>query len=161
MFLDIIHHLVFCLKCRPVYISKHNVSETGFYQRPQVKPTLLGPKDRANPHLRTPVSLSSARAKNAFYIMTLHTYKALHQRCTSIEVIVGEKQYSLWCQPKKNKISTRTTLNGVLVYFCCNHGGPDVRDVQTGLADMSKLVWLIGRSSRDMRADSLYFLYVV
>jgi hypothetical protein len=27
MFLDIIHLLVFCLNCRPVYISKHNVSE--------------------------------------------------------------------------------------------------------------------------------------
>jgi hypothetical protein len=55
MFLDIIHRLVFCLKCRPVYtrISKHKVSETGFYVRPQVKPTLLGPIDRASSHLRT------------------------------------------------------------------------------------------------------------
>jgi hypothetical protein len=59
MFLDIIHCLVFYLKCRPVYISKHNVSETGFYLRPQVKPTQLGPLDRANPYLRTLVSLSS------------------------------------------------------------------------------------------------------
>jgi hypothetical protein len=41
-FLDIIHRLVFCLKRRPVYISKHNVSETGFYLHPQVKPTQLG-----------------------------------------------------------------------------------------------------------------------
>jgi hypothetical protein len=31
-----------CLKC-PVYISKQNVSETGVYLRPQVKPTQLGP----------------------------------------------------------------------------------------------------------------------
>jgi hypothetical protein len=31
MFLDIVH--------RPVYISKHNVSETGFCLRRQVKPT--------------------------------------------------------------------------------------------------------------------------
>jgi hypothetical protein len=30
MFLDIIHRLVFCLKC-PVYTRKQNVSETGFY----------------------------------------------------------------------------------------------------------------------------------
>jgi hypothetical protein len=51
MFLDIIHRLVFCLKCRPVYISKHNVSETGFYLRPQVKLILLGPIDRASPHI--------------------------------------------------------------------------------------------------------------
>jgi hypothetical protein len=48
-FLNIIHRLVFCLKCRPFYISKHNVSETGFYLRPQVKPTQLGPTDRASP----------------------------------------------------------------------------------------------------------------
>jgi hypothetical protein len=52
MFLDIIHHLVFCLKCRPV-ISKHNVSETGFYLCPQVKPTLLGPIDRASLEMGT------------------------------------------------------------------------------------------------------------
>jgi hypothetical protein len=38
---------------------KHNVSETGFCLRPQVKPTLLGPIDRASPYLRrrqSPVS---------------------------------------------------------------------------------------------------------
>jgi hypothetical protein len=52
MLLDTIHRLVFCLKCRPLYISKHNVSETGFYLRPQVKPTLLGPIHRASPNLR-------------------------------------------------------------------------------------------------------------
>jgi hypothetical protein len=28
---------------RPVYVLKHNVSETGLCLRPQVKPTLLGP----------------------------------------------------------------------------------------------------------------------
>jgi hypothetical protein len=45
MFLDIFH--------RPVYFSKHNVSETGFCLRLQVKPTELGPIDRASPYLRT------------------------------------------------------------------------------------------------------------
>jgi hypothetical protein len=44
MFLDIIH--------RPVYISKHNVSETGVCLRFQVKPTQLGRIDRASPYLR-------------------------------------------------------------------------------------------------------------
>jgi hypothetical protein len=39
MFLDIIHRLVHFLK-------KHNVSETGFCLRPQVKPTQLDPIDR-------------------------------------------------------------------------------------------------------------------
>jgi hypothetical protein len=32
-----------CLKCRPVYVSKHNVSETGLYLHLQVKRTQLGP----------------------------------------------------------------------------------------------------------------------
>jgi hypothetical protein len=47
MFLDIIH--------RPVYFQEHNVSETGFCLRLQVKPTQLGPIDRASPYLRTQI----------------------------------------------------------------------------------------------------------
>jgi hypothetical protein len=39
-------------KTRPVYFSKHNVSEIGFCLRLQVKPTQLGPIDGANPYLR-------------------------------------------------------------------------------------------------------------
>jgi hypothetical protein len=45
MFLDITH--------RPVFVLKHNVSETGFCLRLQVKPAQLGPIDRASPYLRT------------------------------------------------------------------------------------------------------------
>jgi hypothetical protein len=52
MYLDIIHRLVFCLKCRPVYIPKHNVSETEFHLRPRVKPSQLGRIKRASPHIR-------------------------------------------------------------------------------------------------------------
>jgi hypothetical protein len=37
---------------RPVYIWEHNVSGTGLYLRLQVKPTQLGPIDRASPFLR-------------------------------------------------------------------------------------------------------------
>jgi hypothetical protein len=37
----------FYVKHRPVYISKHNVSETGFCLRLRVKPTQLSPIDRA------------------------------------------------------------------------------------------------------------------
>jgi hypothetical protein len=44
----------FYLQQRPVYISKHNVSETGFYLRLQVKLIQLGSIDRASPYLRTP-----------------------------------------------------------------------------------------------------------
>jgi hypothetical protein len=42
MFLDIIHRRVCIKKHRPLYISKHNVSETGFCLCLQVKPTQLG-----------------------------------------------------------------------------------------------------------------------
>jgi hypothetical protein len=52
MFLDIIHRHVFCLKIRPVYILKHNVSETGFYLRPQVKPTLSIGLNRTAAHVQ-------------------------------------------------------------------------------------------------------------
>jgi hypothetical protein len=51
MFLDINHRHFFYLKYRAVYFS-NNVSETGFCLRLQVKPTQLGPIDRAIPHLR-------------------------------------------------------------------------------------------------------------
>jgi hypothetical protein len=49
------HYPSSCLfsKSRPVSFSKHNVSETGFCPRPQVKPTQLGTIDRASPYLRT------------------------------------------------------------------------------------------------------------
>jgi hypothetical protein len=40
-------------KHRSVYISKHNVSETGFCLRLHVRPTQLGPFDTASPYLRT------------------------------------------------------------------------------------------------------------
>jgi hypothetical protein len=55
MLLDFIHRPVFIYKDRPVYFSKHNVSETGFCLRFQVKPTQLGPIDRTRPYLRTHV----------------------------------------------------------------------------------------------------------
>jgi hypothetical protein len=48
MFLGIIH--------RPVHISKHKFSETGFSLRLLVKPTQLGQINRASRYLRTPVS---------------------------------------------------------------------------------------------------------
>jgi hypothetical protein len=51
MFLDIIYRPVFIYKHRPVYITKLNVSDAGFYLSLQVKPTLLGPKFRASPYL--------------------------------------------------------------------------------------------------------------
>jgi hypothetical protein len=47
MLLDIIPRLV--------HFSKHNVSETGFYLRLQIKPIQLGPIDGPSPYPRTPV----------------------------------------------------------------------------------------------------------
>jgi hypothetical protein len=45
--------IVLCLsKKSPVYFSKHNVSETGYCLRLQVKLTHLGPIDRASPYLQ-------------------------------------------------------------------------------------------------------------
>jgi hypothetical protein len=55
MFLDIINRPLL-IKNRPVYFSKHNVSETGFCLRLQVKPTQLNAIDRASPYLRTLVA---------------------------------------------------------------------------------------------------------
>jgi hypothetical protein len=40
-------------KNRPVYFSKYSVSVSAFYLLLQVKPTQLGPIDRANPYLRS------------------------------------------------------------------------------------------------------------
>jgi hypothetical protein len=45
-----------CLKTA-LFIFQNNVSETGFCLRLQVKPTQLGPIDRASPYLRTESSL--------------------------------------------------------------------------------------------------------
>jgi hypothetical protein len=42
-----------CLKHCHVYFSKHNVLVTGFCPHLQVKPTQLGPIDRASPYLWT------------------------------------------------------------------------------------------------------------
>jgi hypothetical protein len=53
MFLDIIH--------RPVYISEHNVSETGLCLLLQVKPTQLAPIDRASGYLRNEYGIQSPK----------------------------------------------------------------------------------------------------
>jgi hypothetical protein len=47
---------------RLVYVLEHNVSETGFRLRPQVKPTLLGPIGRASPYLRITMSESESES---------------------------------------------------------------------------------------------------
>jgi hypothetical protein len=51
------HHPSSCLYLKIVLFifQKHNVSETRFCLHLQVKPTQLGPIDRASPYLRTPV----------------------------------------------------------------------------------------------------------
>jgi hypothetical protein len=46
------------------FFKKHNVSETGFCLRPQVKPTQLDPIYRASPYLRNPVSETLCFLKN-------------------------------------------------------------------------------------------------
>jgi hypothetical protein len=84
-------------KNRPVFSSKHYVSETGFCLRPQVKPALLGPIDRASPYLRTPTpaprsntsyqtqhKLTARAKKMLILIFPLYTYEDLHQRTISM-----------------------------------------------------------------------------
>jgi hypothetical protein len=77
MFLDIVHHPVFYLKHRPVYISKHNVSETGFCLRLQVKPTQLGQIDRASPYLQTVGSSCFEWAQLSRYYLKMVTETSL------------------------------------------------------------------------------------
>jgi hypothetical protein len=57
-------------KHRPVYFSKHNVSETGFCLRLQVKPTQLGPIDRASPYLQI-------MSINIIVVLMYHRHKLL------------------------------------------------------------------------------------
>jgi hypothetical protein len=56
---------------------------------------------------------------------------------------------------EKQIFPTQSTLDGVLFFFT----SAVITGVQMG--EMSKLGWMVGWSSRDMWADSLYFLYVV
>jgi hypothetical protein len=71
-------------KCRPVYVTKHNVSETVFCLRLQVKRTELSPIDRARPYLRTPVSaprwdIQAKYSTNNLRELTKHQFnKMLH-----------------------------------------------------------------------------------
>jgi hypothetical protein len=88
-------------------------------------------------------------------------HEALHQRRISVEIIIGEKQYSLWYQHKKNKFSH----SNYTWRSCSLLTSAVIAGVQMG--EMSKLVWLIGWSSRDMLADAslisklaLYFTLV-
>jgi hypothetical protein len=81
-------------------------------------------------------------------------YEALHQTAITMEVITGEKQYTLWYQHKKNKFS-----HSIYTWRSCSFFTSVKTGVQMG--ETSRLGWLIGRSSRDIWADSPYSLYVV
>jgi hypothetical protein len=92
-FLDVIHRLVFCLKCRPVYISKRNVSETGFCLRPQVEPTQLVPIDRAtrSSHLRRCTNLPSSQTFRSYlvdwmYWHIIHTTRNYRQSSATADL---------------------------------------------------------------------------
>jgi hypothetical protein len=142
----------------PVYISKHNVSETGFSLRLQVKSTQLGPIDRASPYLRTPVqaprkgiqakhSINHLRElrQNIKILKTLYMCEVLHQSTT--EIITGEMKFTVWFQHKKNKFSHSMYTGRSCSFF--------TSPVMTGfqMREMSKLGSLIGWSSREMWAD--------
>jgi hypothetical protein len=59
------------------FISKHNVSETGFCLRLQVKPTQLGPIDRISPYLRTPVPTQDGVYEPRSFVVLLY-YSLTH-----------------------------------------------------------------------------------
>jgi hypothetical protein len=135
----------------------------------QVKPAHLDPIDRAIPippdnyasskmgYTRTNQTQNkpSARARKNIKLLKLHTYKKLHQRSISTEIITREKQHFLWYQHKKNIIS-----HSNYTWRSCNFlTAAMIMGVQIG--ETSKLGSLVGWSSRHMWADSKYFLYVV
>jgi hypothetical protein len=96
MLLNTIHRTVFIQKHRPVYFSKHNISETRFCLHHQVKPTQLGPINRASPYLSTPVQHQDGVYKPSKNIsLRIYMYETLHQRTIMIEIINGEKGHSL------------------------------------------------------------------
>jgi hypothetical protein len=59
----------------------------------------------------------SARAKKTLNYYKLYTYETLHKRIITIEIITGEKMYSLWYQHKKTNFPTKSTLDGVVVFL--------------------------------------------
>jgi hypothetical protein len=75
----------------------------------------------------------AASQKTIFFIklLNLHTYKVLHQRTSTIEIITGQRTYSSWYQHKKNKFShslytwscsffyTSTVITGVQMWERC------------------------------------------
>jgi hypothetical protein len=64
-----------CLYLKTVlFIFKHNVLETGFCLRLQVKPTQLSPIDRACPYLRTRRWIMS---RNIILVLMYHRHKLL------------------------------------------------------------------------------------
>jgi hypothetical protein len=75
------------LKCRPVSLSKPNVSETGFCLHLQVKPTQLGPIDRASPYLRRRWIMS----KNVIFVLMYHHHKPLDH--TNMHKLYGKEQH--------------------------------------------------------------------
>jgi hypothetical protein len=96
----------------------------------------------------------SARAKKNINLIKPYTYEALHQRTITIEIITGEKRYSLWYHHKKNKFCHSIyTWRSVVFFFFTS---AVLTGVQMG--QMSKLGWLTGWCSRDIWADSLYFM---
>jgi hypothetical protein len=61
-----VHSFCFCLKQRPIYISEHSSLETGFCLCLQVKPTQLGPINRAG--LETGTSSINWAQLSMFYL---------------------------------------------------------------------------------------------
>jgi hypothetical protein len=135
-------------KHSPVYISKHNVSETGFCLRHHVKPTQLGPIDRASPYLRTSVPAPrwrytsqaqhkpSARVKKTLNYEISIRMRSCTRELSRQKLSLDRRDTRYGTNTRKTNFPTQFTLDGVVVfYFCCHSGGPDGRNVQIGLTE--------------------------
>jgi hypothetical protein len=105
------------------------------------------------------IHVLSVRAKEKIQLIELHTCRVLHQRSVMKDVTPGEKQYSLWCQHKKQIVThSNYTWRRCSVLISAMLTG------MTGfqMVEITTLGWLIGcssGSSRDMWADSLCLVY--
>jgi hypothetical protein len=91
----------FYLKHRPVYISKHNVSEAGFCLGLQIKPTQVGPIDRASPCLRKESGLWNAVFWNINRTMNNAQKRNICTNVTSSQIFRSYSQFC-WLSGVKN-----------------------------------------------------------
>jgi hypothetical protein len=83
-----------------VYILKYDVSETGLYLRPHIKPTQLGPIDRASPHINRHFRQKTRRwimSKNVIIALIYHCHKPSdHTLILKVKIIHIQELRTNW-----------------------------------------------------------------